>query len=104
MVSYDKENRQDRVRDIREPRDDERQRRKSEDASQEEYREKEEQKESSLWDGAISLDTKFLGSPVKMSLHPRLGHHEQGGGHGGAISLATSEPDEQFQNELIGGL
>ena len=48
MVSYDKENRQDRVRDLREPGDDERQRRKSEDASQEEYREKEDKKESSL--------------------------------------------------------
>ena len=67
MESYAKKNRQDRVRDIREPGNDERQRRKSEDASQEEYREKEQQKESPLWDGGISLDPKFLrdGFPKK---------------------------------------
>ena len=41
---------------------------------------------------------------TQVFLHPRLGDHDQGGGHGEEFSLASIEPDEEHEEKLVGRL
>ena len=80
---------------------------KSEDGCYEEGRQKESEQErffSSSFPFHCFLLAAWVRLCAQVFLHPRLGNHDQGGGHGEELSLASVEPDEEHEDELVGRL